>query len=237
MEINYLIGLVGLIIASICDLKDREINDCIWIFITIFGFLYWGYFSFLMHNFIYIGYSVVGFLICFAIGYIMFLFGVGGGDGKLLMGLGALIPKYKMPIFTPFGNLLNISLIPSFPLMVLINAIFLSIFLPIIIFLKNVAKGVKPETKKEFICMFIGEKMKVATAKEKERLIMGTQDNINFLPSAEDACNFLKFDDNEEVWATPAIPFAIPLLVSYILTPYIGDKIIYMFLSMLGLSL
>ncbi|AIJ05848.1 Peptidase A24B, FlaK domain protein [Methanocaldococcus bathoardescens] len=234
--INFVIGAIGLLIASIYDLKCREIEDYIWISMAIFGFLYSIYLSLISHNILYVIQSFVGFIVCFFLGFFMFLLGAGGGDGKLLMGIGALIPKYNMPIYTPLGIILNYHpYIPSFPIMVIINAIFFSITLPIIIFLKNIIRGVKPKTKKEFICMFIGEKMKVSEAMKKERLILGNQENLKLLPSAEKDYDFSNFDKNEEIWVTPAIPFVVPIFLSYLLTPIIGDKIIDIFLSIFGL--
>ena len=233
--INFIIGAIGLLIASIYDLKSREIEDYIWISITIFGFIYNGYLSFIVSDISYIIQSIVGFIVCFFLGFFMFLFGVGGGDGKLIMGLGALIPKYNMPIYTPLGAILNYPYLPSFSIMVVINAMFFLIILPIIIFLKNVIRGVKPKTKKEFLCMFLGEKMKVSEAIKKERLILGNHENLKLLPSAEKDYDFSKFDKNEEIWVTPAIPFVISIFLSYLLTPIIGDKLIDIFLSVFGL--
>ena len=233
--INFIVGAIGLLIASIYDLKSREIEDYIWISMVIFGLIYNGYLSFISHDMLYIVQSIVGFIVCFFLGFFMFLLGVGGGDGKLIMGLGALIPKYNMPIYTPLGLILNYYYIPSFPIMVVINAVFFSTVLPIIIFLRNVIRGVKPKTKKEFLCMFLGEKMKVSEAMKKERLILGNHENLKLLPSAEKDCDFSKFDKNEEIWVTPAIPFVVPIFLSYLLTPIIGDKIIDIFLSILRL--
>ncbi|ADC69933.1 Peptidase A24B, FlaK domain protein [Methanocaldococcus sp. FS406-22] len=233
--INFIVGAIGLLIASIYDLKSREIEDYIWISMVIFGLIYHGYLSFISHDMSYIIQSIVGFIVCFFLGFFMFLLGVGGGDGKLIMGLGALIPKYNMPIYTPLGLILNYYYIPSFPIMVVINAVFFSIILPIIIFLRNVIRGVKPKTKKEFLCMFLGEKMKVSEAMKKERLILGNHENLKLLPNAEKDYDFSKFDKNEEIWVTPAIPFVVPIFLSYLLTPIIGDKIIDIFLSILRL--
>ncbi|ACV25013.1 preflagellin peptidase FlaK [Methanocaldococcus fervens] len=234
--INFAVGAIGLLIASIYDLKCREIEDYIWISMVIFGFLYSGCLSFVFHDSIYVFQSFVGFIVCFFLGFFMFLLGMGGGDGKLLMGIGALVPKYGMPIYTPLGIILNYHpYIPSFPIMVIINAIFFSIVIPIIVFLKNIIRGVKPKTKKEFMCMFLGEKMRVSEAMKKERLILGNQENLKLLPSAEEDYNFSNFDENEEIWVTPAIPFVVPMFLSYLITPIIGDKIIDVVLSLFGL--
>jgi len=86
------ITLLGLIIGTITDLKTREVPDWLnygLIFIglglnLIFSLVYWNYW--------FIVNSVVGFLIFLIIALIMFYAGQwGGGDSKMLMGLGALI--------------------------------------------------------------------------------------------------------------------------------------------------
>ncbi|CAB3288817.1 Preflagellin peptidase [Methanocaldococcus lauensis] len=234
--LNYIVGVVGLLIASIQDIKSREISDYIWIIMAIFGFLYSIYLTIIVHNLLFICQSAIGFLVCFFLGYFMFLLGAGGGDGKLFMGIGALIPKYYMPIYSSLGLLLNYNpYIPSFPIMVFINALFLSIIIPIVIFIKNIIRGYKPRTKKEIICMFIGEKMKVSDAIKKERIVLGNQENLKLLPSVEESYDISKYDKNEEVWVTPSIPFVVPIFLSYLLTPIIGDKIIEIFLSILNL--
>ena len=73
-----------------------------------------------------------------------------------------------------------------------------------------------------------GEKMKVKDAKDKNRLIMGREDEeFKFLPSSEDD-DFSKYDDNEYIYVTPMIPLIIPITISYIITPFIGDYIIHL---------
>src|SRR3989338_11376269 len=87
-----LIVLTGLIIASVTDLKTREVPDwlsygliCAGIGINLlFSIIYWDY--------RYILYSALGLGAFLAIALLMFYSGQwGGGDSKVLMGLGALI--------------------------------------------------------------------------------------------------------------------------------------------------
>ena len=86
------VTLLGLVIGTITDLKTREVPDWLnygLIFIglglnLLFSVIYWNYWFFVN--------SVVGFLIFLIIAMIMFYAGQwGGGDSKMLMGLGALI--------------------------------------------------------------------------------------------------------------------------------------------------
>jgi len=90
--IPYAIAFTALIIGSYTDLKTREVPD--W---ANFGLIGVGFGINLLFSIIYwkidfIVNSIVGFSIFFAIAWIMFYTGQwGGGDSKILMGLGALI--------------------------------------------------------------------------------------------------------------------------------------------------
>jgi preflagellin peptidase FlaK len=229
--VTYIFGLIGLLVASIQDIKSREIEDYIWISMVIFGLIYNIYLSMATGNYFFIINSIFGFIICFVLGYLMFLFGVGGGDGKVLIGMGTLTPNYDMPIYSTLGNILTIGYIPAFPIMVFINGMFFMIFLPIIILIQNLLKGNTPKNFKEIMVLSFGEKMKVSEAKKKNRLIMGRDnDKINLFPSSEDD-DFSKYSDGEIIYVTPMIPLIIPITISYIITPFIGDNIIYLIIS------
>ncbi|ABO35357.1 preflagellin peptidase, Aspartic peptidase, MEROPS family A24B [Methanococcus maripaludis C5] len=223
--IEYVIGALGLIIASVMDFRSREIEDYIWIFLAVFGILFAIYSSITLSDYSILINSISGFVICFILGYMMFLSGIGGGDGKMLIGLGALVPKFQMPIYTSLGTLLNLNYLPTFPIMVFINGIFFMVFLPFVILFRNILNGARPKTGKDVILMFFGEKMKVKNAKEQKRLIMGQNDKINFFPAADDE-DFSKYADEEEIWVTPQIPLIIPITLSYLVTPIIGDRIL-----------
>ncbi|WP_423793313.1 prepilin peptidase [Methanocaldococcus indicus] len=223
--INYIVGLIGLIIATYQDIKSREIDDYIWIMLSIFGLLYTLTISILYHQYIFFIQSIIGFTVCFFLGYILFLFGVGAADGKILAGLGALVPKYNFPVYSVIGYLLNLSpYIPSFPIVVFINSLFFCIFIPIVIFIKNILNKNYPKNLKEFFYLFIAEKMKYKKAKNSFRVIYG-KEKINILKSVEEKND--KYNDEDIVWTSPEIPFIVPMLLSYILTPYIGDYIVY----------
>ena len=231
---NYIIGLICLVIGAIQDLRSREVEDHLWIFMTIVGVISYLYLTLVSGDISYILHSLIGFILCFILGYIMFLFGVGGGDGKLLAGMGALIPKYSAPIYTSFGSILNIGYIPSFPILVFINGMFLMVFLPVIILIKNLIRGNIPKNIRQLVILSFGEKVKVKEVKGKNRLIMGKEDNVKLFPSCEED-DFSKYEDEEEIYVTLMIPFIVPVAVSYIITPYIGDYIIHLILSCCGI--
>ncbi len=89
--IPYFIGFVVLLVGSYTDFKTREVPD--WV---NFGLIGIGFGINLLFTIIYwkinfILASIAGFGIFFALAWLMFQFGQwGGGDSKMLMGLGAL---------------------------------------------------------------------------------------------------------------------------------------------------
>jgi len=90
--IPYIIAFFALLIGSYTDIRTREVPD--WV---NFGLMGIGFGTSLLFSIIYfkidfILASVVGFGIFFVIAWLMFRFGQwGGGDSKMLMGLGAII--------------------------------------------------------------------------------------------------------------------------------------------------
>ncbi len=89
--IPYVIGFVVLLLGSYTDFKTREVPD--WV---NFGLIGTGFgvnllFSVIYWKISFILASIAGFGIFFALAWLMFQFGQwGGGDSKMLMGLGAL---------------------------------------------------------------------------------------------------------------------------------------------------
>ncbi|MBW2984086.1 A24 family peptidase [Candidatus Woesearchaeota archaeon] len=90
--IIYTICIIGLVIAAITDIKTREVPDWLNFSLISAGLGLNLLFTVMLHDFRYIIDSVAGFLAFFIIAMIMFYTGQwGGGDSKILMGLGALL--------------------------------------------------------------------------------------------------------------------------------------------------
>jgi Flp pilus assembly protein protease CpaA len=92
LVIAHTLGLIVLLVASYTDIKTREVPD--WL---NFGLIGAGFginliFSILFFEVSFIIASIVGFITMFAVAWLMFYTGQwGGGDSKILMGLGALV--------------------------------------------------------------------------------------------------------------------------------------------------
>ncbi|ADG13453.1 Peptidase A24B, FlaK domain protein [Methanocaldococcus infernus ME] len=232
--INYIIGLLCLILGSIQDIKKREVEDYIWLAMVGFGFLYHLFLTLKFGNISFLILFFESLFISFILGYFMFLLGSGGADGKALIGIGALVPSMKMPIYSSIFKVLSLLNFPTFPILVFINSLFLIIFYPIVIFLRNLRRG-KPRNLKELLLMFVAEKMRYEEIKKEKRIILGKDEEVEIFKHGEEALNYNGYKDDDLLWASPAIPFIFIILLSYILTPYMGDIIIAKLLEFLGI--
>jgi len=101
--IAYSLSFIVLFIGSITDLKTREVPDWLNYGLIISGIGLNLLFSAVYSNPSFIINSIIGLAVFFGIAYIMFYAGQwGGGDSKMLMGLGAMIGldvSFKTPQF------------------------------------------------------------------------------------------------------------------------------------------
>ena len=92
LAVAYGISFIALLIGSITDLKTREVPDWVNYGLVISGIGMNLLFSAIYSDSSFILNSLVGLAIFFGIAYIMFYAGQwGGGDSKMIMGLGAMI--------------------------------------------------------------------------------------------------------------------------------------------------
>jgi Flp pilus assembly protein protease CpaA len=88
----FLIVLIALIIGSYTDFRTREVPDWLNYGLIFIGFGLRLIFSIVYHDADYLIHGVLGFAAFFIIALVMFYTGQwGGGDSKMVMGLGALI--------------------------------------------------------------------------------------------------------------------------------------------------
>ena len=91
------ITIIALIIAAIIDIKTHEIPDYLTYSLIFIGLIIKLSYSFLSNNFYYILYGLIGLLAMYAIGSLLYYTKQwGGGDTKLIMGLGVTL---TMPAF------------------------------------------------------------------------------------------------------------------------------------------
>lgn len=148
----YIIGLLVLIIASICDFKKREIPDILsYSFIAIMLFLRL-LFSF-QEGFSFFLEGIAGMFILGVFGSIFFYLGLwGGGDVKIIIGLGGLL-GFKFILLNP---LLIFLVCVAFA-----GAIYGIIFISVLVFIhfkafkKEFAKNLKKNSKLIFFFIIL----------------------------------------------------------------------------------
>ena len=90
--IAYSISLIALFIGSVTDLRTREVPDWINYGLIISGVGLNLLFSIIYSTYYFIINSVIGLAVFFGLAYVMFYSGQwGGGDSKMMIGLGAMI--------------------------------------------------------------------------------------------------------------------------------------------------
>lgn len=105
-NIAFLAATISLGIAAYSDIKTREVPDWLSYSTIFFGIGLRILFSAVFQDWSYIINGVLGFLVFLIVGLIMFYTGQwGGGDSKLLMGIGVLLglePVFKIPLLLIF---------------------------------------------------------------------------------------------------------------------------------------
>ena len=92
LSITYSISFIALLAGSITDLKTREVPDWLNYGLILSGIGLNLLFSAIYSNPSFILNSILGLTILFGVAYIMFYAGQwGGGDSKMIMGLGAML--------------------------------------------------------------------------------------------------------------------------------------------------
>lgn len=90
--------LIFLILATVSDLKSREVSNKLILFFLIFGFFFKLFQGILISDFSFFFLSTLSFCISFIAFYLFWEFGViAGGDLKLFLVLAVMIPDISLP--------------------------------------------------------------------------------------------------------------------------------------------
>jgi len=153
-EYYFLFALAFLftLFASIQDLKKREVANWLNFSFIAFALAYRAFYSLATKNLQFFLFGVLGFAIFFIIAHALYYAkAFAGGDAKLLMGFGIIIP------YTSYSSLLILSPVFLFVLF-LVGAVY-SLLYSIIIITKN-----KQKFKKEFLSYFRKYKFTLTTS-------------------------------------------------------------------------
>ena len=112
LNILLILALIGLIIGTYTDFKKREVPDWLSYSLIISGLGLRLLYSSITFEWLFFVYGLLGFGIFFGLAWLMFYSGQwGGGDSKVLMGIGALV-GFEPSIFSFFvGFIVNLLLI------------------------------------------------------------------------------------------------------------------------------
>ncbi len=195
--------------ASLQDIKDREIDSLIWRSMVLLGVAYFlldvislGFYE-LFRPFIFI--LAMAAVFAFALERLGL---IGGGDAKLLIGLGAMFP------FLPPGEFI----LPAVFISVFTNAIVLALMVNVGFFLSNLKHIKEAKSIWEVLRLFVAQKKdaeelgRFESVLEEGRIFIGTR-------KAEFGAASRKGD----VWAVPALPFAVFISFGLIISIFYGD--------------
>ena len=115
--IGLIILVIGLLIASIIDMKTKEVPDWLSNTLIISGFSIAILQSIFSYSLLPLFYTLKAFFVFFFIGYFLYYTKQwGGGDTKLLWGISTLLPLYPNSLLTIFNPKLNLDLIWIIPI-------------------------------------------------------------------------------------------------------------------------
>ena len=226
-----IVGVVILGYASYTDIKTRRASNMLWVIMgSIGGVLLLVQYSFTDtlegSNVYYLAFIPIMIVLVYILFQLRLIF--GGADAKALMALAILLPFPFLQWLPTSSGLPNLPMgETNLPYCwgVFINALLLFLFIPMGLFIFNIAR--------RQICFphcFLGYKMSIEKAKEKfvwplEKIEEGKSKFV-YMPKDFDIDEELKkFEENNisEIWVTPKIPFMIPLLGGFICVFVFGD--------------
>ncbi len=217
LELRIAICLITLVIASLMDLRKREISDKVWLGAGVIGVI-----LFLIdYNSIDIIHYLVTLGIISILSYIIYRSGLfGGADAKALVIISLLIPSYDI----------NNKIHTLVPLVVLTNSVLLTLlnitynimrnFISIIEG-KDIFNGFRDPLSKKLLAFMIGFRVSKTDGylfliEERDK---DGKRHFRFNINAYD-----KFvQDRKDVWVTPGLPFIIYITIGLIIMLIYGD--------------
>jgi len=138
-----ILGLVAIFIASIQDLRKREVENWISFSLIVFALAYRAFYSIYNSDLWFFLYGVVGLIVFVGLGYAFYYSRVfAGGDAKLLMALGTILP-----ISVSYIENIKLSIVFIF-LLLLVGGVYGLIF-SFVLFVRNIDKSTR-EFSKQF---------------------------------------------------------------------------------------
>ncbi|MHA1972250.1 MAG: prepilin peptidase [Candidatus Hodarchaeales archaeon] len=256
---------VMLSVGSFYDLRDREISDILWIIMSLGGILlhFTQILIFLSNNDPFIEYLSQWFseiIFGVIISLILFFLGLwGGADLLALISISICLPASSPMIIVESQRIkLLLNIFPQ-SLTVLMNAIILTMPVPLIIFLYNLINRQKhPEKykldseplKNILLAYFIGYPCYLSQIEKNfEKKIWHYDFLENYTPESQwklcfqlgldtpendyarkkDIFDLAKSQDKSTIWIQPSYPFILILLIGYVVSIFVGNLLFLLF--------
>ena len=223
LHIRILFALAMLGIATIIDIRSREISDLIWI---VFGVIS-GVLLFLEPNIVEAAFGVGFSLIVAPLVLILWRFGLfGGADALGLIVLSALAPMATLTdsVVSPFSIVVNSALLSVSPM------VFNFIRNSLLILRKvDIFHDFDETTSKKIFAMFLGYRSKNPKYSFSLETQVGKKKRLNIALHNSDTAEYCTTPDT---WVTPGLPFMIFILGGFIIQLLFGDVV----LSLIGLT-
>ena len=246
--IRILLSLLFLSVSSWYDYKFREVSDRIWLLfaptslILTFTQYYLEFtikadYSIFFFWLLSLGVTIPLSLLLFHLGFF------GGADAKALICLSLAMPAYPRISNAQFNSML-----PIFPLAVLVNAVFAASMLTLIITCHNIIeylhvrgemfRGFEHEPCWKKMLVFItGVRINPKRLKDShyiplEYAVKGKSGEVTrylrVSPQIEEECPIYIEALNGQIWATPGLPFLIFMTVGFVIALLLGDFVDWM---------
>ncbi|MEM1550234.1 MAG: A24 family peptidase C-terminal domain-containing protein [Candidatus Methanomethylicia archaeon] len=246
--IRYIVAIICFSLASLQDLKSREICDWIWIIMVAMGIPLLIYEATIKWMTIWMNLMVISILFSITIGLLTYkLDFFGGADSKAIIALSILMPIMPEEIAIKLGthNIIPVSTFNNSMLISIMPAIYLlmkNVYR--IIIGENIFQGLEEESiLKKLLAMATGYRIELKKLREKK--FVYPIEELNFegntikrrlnirvgISIGEDKLNnIIKLYEEGligegYIWVTPAMPLIVFMLIGLILTLTYGDII------------
>ena len=211
------IAFCMLVIASVLDIRKREINDLLWIVFGALAFVMW-----IISGDHWGTAKIIGLSMIIApIALVIWRLGIfGGADALCLIVLAGLAPMASISGsgITPITTLTNAALVSVIPLFVNLTRNLFAISRR-----QNIFEGLDETRLNKIIAVFIGYRAKNPKFSFSIEQSDGNHKKLNFgFQHAENA----QFCSTAETWVTPGIPYIIYITAGFIIQIIYGDVIV-----------
>ncbi|MGC1709310.1 MAG: A24 family peptidase C-terminal domain-containing protein [Nitrosotalea sp.] len=219
LDLNVLrisIALCMLLIASILDMRKREINDILWI-----GFGVVAAILILISGDPWSTVKSVGISMIIApIVLVIWRLGVfGGADAFCLIVLASLAPMISLHDYqiTPLTTLTNAAIISTMPLFVNLGRNLIAVSRK-----EDIFNGIKETKLNKVVALFVGYRAKTPKHSFSMERIEGNQRRLNLGLQHAETTEFCKTSDT---WVTPGVPYIIYISLGFVIQIIYGDII------------